>query len=174
MEFIEDDTETSQEVRVSSASDFMLFKKEAEESDPFKVDLEDFKKIRGLSTNFKRKVAREFSKAFTGIEGTATQQNLLAQAVTGYAMFDLVEPVYNLEYLSKIYEVSTYNYAAINAKVSNIVGLGYEFVESKKTKEAFDSINDPKQLERARRKLERLKQDVQGWLDSTNDEDTFT
>jgi capsid portal protein len=74
----------------------------------------------------------------------------------------------------KIYEISTYNYAAINAKVANIVGLGYDFTETKKTNDAFDSIEDPKQLERARRKLNKLKQDLQLWLDSTNDEDTFT
>ena len=89
-------------------------------------------------------------------------------------MFDLVQPVYNLEYLSQIYEVSTYNYAAINAKVANIVGLGYSFMETRKTNDAIDSITDDKQLDRARRKLNKLKQDLQDWLDATNEEDTFT
>jgi PBSX family phage portal protein len=162
-------------VDISNTADWFSFKKDEKRSDdPFSMGLEDLKKVRGLGSAFKRRVNREFSKAFTGIEETGTQQNLLAQAITGYAMFDLIEPPYNLEYLSKVYEISTYNYAAINAKVANIVGLGYDFVETKKTNDAFDTITDDKQLERARRKLNKLRQDLHGWLDSTNDEDTFT
>ena len=174
MEFIEEQIETNNDIQLSNVADWFSFKKEAEHTDLFNIDLEEIKKLHGLSPAFRRKVSREFSKAFTGQDGTGTQQNLLQQAVTGYAMFDLVQPVYNLEYLSQIYEVSTYNYAAINAKVSNIVGLGYDFVETRKTNDALDTITDEKQLERARRKLGKLRQDLQEWLDSTNDEDTFT
>lgn len=174
MEFIEDDT--TQSIEVSNVADWMKFNTvvDVKTNDPFKIQEEGLKKVRGLSPAFRRKMGRELSKAFTGQEETGTQQNLLAQAVTGYAMFDLIEPPYNLEYLSQVYEVSTYNYSAINAKVSNIVGLGYDFVETKKTNDAFDSITDDKQLERARRKLNKLRQDLQSWLDETNDEDTFT
>ena len=162
------------QVRISTASDLFVFKSEKEHNDPFSLDIEELKKVSGLGPAFRRKLSREFSKAFTGQEGARTQQNLLQQAVSGYAMFDLVQPVYNLDYLSQIYEISTYNYAAINAKVANIVGLGYQFIESKKTNDAFDNIDDEKQLARARRKLNKLKQDLQSWLDETNDEDTFT
>jgi PBSX family phage portal protein len=174
MEFIEEQIETNNDIQLSNVADWFSFKKEAEHTDLFNINLEEIKKLHGLSAAFRRKVSREFSKAFTGQDGTGTQQNLLQQAITGYAMFDLVQPVYNLEYLSQIYEVSTYNYAAINAKVSNIVGLGYDFVETRKTNDALDTITDEKQLERARRKLGKLRQDLQEWLDSTNDEDTFT
>jgi capsid portal protein len=89
-------------------------------------------------------------------------------------MFDLVQPVYNMEYLSKIYEVSTYNYAAINAKTANVVGLGYDFLETRKTNDMLDSITDDKQLKEQEKSSEELRQDLQEWLDSTNDEDTFT
>jgi PBSX family phage portal protein len=118
-------------------------------------------------------MSRDLQKSFTGIDGTGTQQNLLQQAVTGYAMFDLVQPVYNLEYLSKIYEISPYNYAAINAKVANIVGLGYSFVESKKAMEALDNIEDSTQLNRARRKMDRIRQQLEIWLEEVNEEETF-
>ena len=162
-------------IDISNTADWFSFKKEITTSnDPFAIDVEELKKFKGLSPAFRRKMNRDFSKSFSGIDGTATQQNLLAQAITGYAMFDLIEPPYNLEYLSKIYEVSTYNYAAINAKVSNIVGLGYDFIETKKTNDAFDAIEDEKVLARARKKLGKLRQDMQEWLDTTNDEDTFT
>ena len=173
MEFIED-SESTEQINVSNIDDMFSIKKAADHFDPFNIEEEELKKVRGLSPTFRRKMSREFTKAFTGREETGTQQNLLAQAITGYAMFDLIQPIYNLEYLSKVYEVSTYNYAAINAKVSNVVGLGYSFVETRKTNDAFDAITDEKQLERARRKLNKLKQDLQTWLDSTNDEDTFT
>ncbi len=163
-----------EEISIFNSSDKFAFASEENHDDPFNVDLEGIKKLNGLSPALKRKITREFQKSFTGREGTTTQQNLLAQAITGYAMFDLVQPVYNLEYLSKIYEVSTYNYAAINAKTANVVGLGYDFLETRKTNDMMDSITDEKQLERARKKIGRIRQDLQEWLDSTNDEDTFT
>jgi len=174
MEFMHEE-DSQNIIDISNTADWFSFKKEITTSnDPFAIDVEELKKFKGLSPAFRRKMNRDFSKSFSGIDGVTTQQNLLAQAITGYAMFDLIEPPYNLEYLSKIYEVSTYNYAAINAKVSNIVGLGYDFIETKKTNDAFDAIEDEKVLARARKKLGKLRQDMQEWLDTTNDEDTFT
>ena len=174
MQYMDDEIEVNDEVMISSSSDRFVYKSEEEHDDPFSIGPNDIKKLSGLSPAFRRKVTREFQKSFTGIEETGTQQNLLQQAITGYAMFDLVQPVYNLEYLSKIYEVSTYNYAAINAKTANVVGLGYSFLETRKTNDVLDAITDDKQLDRARRKLAKLRQDLQDWLDQTNDEDTFT
>jgi PBSX family phage portal protein len=170
----EEDDDNDTVIDITNNSDWFSFKKQEVSNDPFSVGLQELKKVKGLGASFRRKVNRDFSKSFTGIDETKTQQNLLAQAITGYAMFDLIEPPYNLEYLSKVYEISTYNYAAINAKVANIVGLGYDFIETKKTNDAFDSITDDKQLERARRKLNKLRQELHLWLDQTNDEDTFT
>jgi PBSX family phage portal protein len=174
MEYMDEEIELNNEVVISNSSDKFAFTSEEDPDDPFAIGLDDMRKLNGLSPAFRRKIGREFQKSFTGIDGTATQQNLLQQAVTGYALFDLVQPVYNLEYLSKIYEVSTYNYAAINAKTANTVGLGYAFIETRKTNDAIDAITDDKQLDRARRKLGKLRQDLQDWLDETNDEDTFT
>jgi PBSX family phage portal protein len=173
MEYMDEDD--SQDVVISNSSDWTLpSSKDIKSNDPFKAEGEALLKIQGLGTAMRRKIHRTLEKRFTGQEGTETQQILLAQAITGYATFDLIEPSYNLDYLSRIYEISPYNYAAINAKVANIVGLGYSFIETKKTNDALDSITDDKQLERARRKLNKLRQDLQDWLDSTNEEDTFT
>lgn len=176
MQFINDDGESVQNIDISNSSDWIKFnnKDVVVDNDPFNIGEAELKKVSGLSTNFKRKMSRELSKRFVGQDGTQTQQNLLAQAISGYSMFDLVQPVYNLEYLSKIYEISPYNYAAINAKVANIVGLGYSFIETKKANDALDNITDEKQLERARRKLNKLRQDLDYWLEETNEEETFT
>jgi PBSX family phage portal protein len=172
-EFIEDTD--SQEIEISNAADWAKFHSPTiqKTNDPFKIEGEDLTKVSGLSPAFRRKMNRDLQKKFSGIDGTGTQQNLLQQAITGYAMFDLVEPPYNMEYLSQIYEISAYNYSAINAKVANIVGLGFEFIETRKTIEAMDGIDNEAQLERARRKLNRLRQDLHEWLEDCNEEETF-
>jgi PBSX family phage portal protein len=162
------------DIEISNTADWVDFysTKVEKTTDPFKLEGEDLVKISGLSPAFRRKMNRDIQKSFTGIDGAKTQQNLLQAAVTGYAMFDLVEPQYNLETLSKIYEISPYNYAAINAKVSNIVGLGFDFIETRKTIEAIEELSD-EQVTRARRKLDRLRQDLHGWLEDCNEEETF-
>ena len=174
MNFIED-SDNSDAIEVSNVADWMRFNTplEAKSEDPFKISGDDLSKVSGLGPSFRRKMNRDIQKRFIGTDGAETQQNLMAQAVTGYAMFDLIEPPYNLEYLSQIYEISAYNYSAINAKVSNIVGLGFDFIETRKTMEAFDGISNDVQLERARRKLNRLRQDLHDWLEDCNEEETF-
>ena len=172
MKFVDD--ENYNESHVLNASDFHIPSVTVSKSlDEFKIEGEELLKVGGLSANFRRKVSRDIQKRFVGTDGAETQQNLLAQAITGYAMFDLIEPPYNLDYLSRVYEISPYNYAAINAKVFNIVGLGYDFVETRKTVDAIDGISDSKQLERARKKLNKLRQDLNEWLEDCNEEETF-
>jgi PBSX family phage portal protein len=173
MNYIEESDDSSS-IEVSNVADWMRFNTpvEAKSEDPFKISGDDLSKVSGLGASFRRKMNRDLQKRFVGIDGTETQQNLMAQAVTGYAMFDLIEPPYNLEYLSQIYEISAYNYAAINAKVSNIVGLGFDFIETRKAVDAMEELSDT-QVERARRKLDRLRQDLHDWLENCNEEETF-
>jgi PBSX family phage portal protein len=173
MNYIEESDDSSS-IEVSNVADWMRFNTpvEAKSEDPFKISGDDLSKVSGLGASFRRKMNRDLQKRFVGIDGTETQQNLMAQAVTGYAMFDLIEPPYNLEYLSQIYEISAYNYAAINAKVSNIVGLGFDFIETRKAVDAMEELSDA-QVERARRKLDRLRQDLHDWLEDCNEEETF-
>jgi len=51
--------------------------------------------------------------------------------------------------------------------------LGFDFIETRKTMEALDGIDDERQLERARRKLNRIRQDLHEWLEDCNEEETF-
>jgi hypothetical protein len=122
-----------QDIEISNVADWMKFNSPSisNNQDPFSIEGEEILKLSGLSPALRRKVSRDVQKRFSGTDGTGTQQLLIQQAVSGYAMFDLVMPEYNLDYLSTIYEISPYNYAAINAKVANIVGLGFDFVETK-------------------------------------------
>ena len=71
--------------------------------------------------------------------------------------------------------MSSPHYAAVAAKVSNIVGLGYDFVESPMTKRKFDERSDDKNWqEKYTKKLARAKQDLIDYIDDLNDEDTFS
>lgn len=145
------------------------------QKDEFKIETEDLLKLNGLSNNFKRNAKRKLEKAENNaLVGDEAKSKQIIPDKYGYGLFDVVEPPYNLYSLAKIYEVSSANYAAINAKVSNIVGLGYELEPTLNVVQRLEEINDKEQLARARRKLARAKQEVQDWLESRNDEDTFT
>jgi hypothetical protein len=98
MEHIDDVQLEGQDIRIVNSDDYFRFSKsdiQSLDNDPFNIPAEDIKKLNGLGTSFRRKVSRDIQKRFEGIDGAKTQQNLLQQAITGYAMFDLVQPVYN-------------------------------------------------------------------------------
>ncbi len=159
-------------IEISHAGDLPIGGQMDEYGDPFKRDFDSIKKMNGFSTNFKKKLARTDLNKF--LRGNGSESNAIIEPfmITGYSILDVVQPPYNMDYLSKIYEVSSAHYGAVNAKVANIVGLGYDFVESQATKEKLADITDDVQLERARRKLERIKISLHEWLESTNEEET--
>jgi PBSX family phage portal protein len=146
-----------------------------EKSDPFSTSVELVKSYDGMTHNFKRKAARVVSKAFTGVDDTKSKQLFPEQdMVTAYGLFDVVIPPYNLDELAYFYENSFANHAAIGAKVSNIVGLGYGFEMTDMTIARLEEAPNDDSLMRAQRKIQRTKAALTDWLESLNDEDTFT
>lgn len=143
--------------------------------DSFSTDAEIVKSYSGLDANFKRRVTQRMNKAMTGVDGAKSKQ-LLPEATytTGYGIFDVVIPPYNLDELAFFYENSSANHAAVNAKVSNVVGLGYHFIPSSATLDKLDEAESQDALTRAQRKVERAKTQTEEWLEEMNDEDTFT
>ena len=170
--------------------------------DPFALSGDEILKITGLSTNFKRKVGRELQKAATSPSGYTTgpggsfngltgAQPILSIApsgkdgagskrmepveVTAYAMFSVVQPTYNLDYLAKIYEINSSHYAAVQAKVANVVGLGYEFIETYAVTNKLDEIPDEniEQIQRFRRKIAKSRQDLHAIIEKMNNTDTL-
>jgi PBSX family phage portal protein len=140
------------------------------DGDPFAESYSEIKKHDGLDANFKRRVSR-LEKAYTGTGGAKTKQTEV-DYYTGYMAFDVVIPPYNLDYLSRIYEVSAAHYAACNAKTANIVGLGYSWTETPATIEKIENAS-PEQLKKIRRNLGRTKAQLDQILDDLNAEDTF-
>ena len=145
-----------------------------EKFDPFTADIEMVKSFDGLDPNFKRRVSR-MNKAYMGQDDAGSKQLFPEKDITtAYGLFDVVLPPYNLDELAFFYDNSFANHAAINAKVANTVGLGYNFIMSESTKQRLEDIPDQDSRLRAQRKVERLKAQLSEWLEELNDEDTFT
>jgi len=142
--------------------------------DPFATPIEEVRKFDGLHANFKRRAAR-LEKVWTGANDTKSKQLIPLQDITtAYGLFDVIIPPYNLDELASFYDSSFANHAAINAKVSNIVGLGYGFEMTDAVTERLEEASSDDQLKRAHRKIQRSKNELTEWLESRNDEDTFT
>lgn len=145
-----------------------------EKFDLFSSDIELVKSFDGLDANFKRRISR-MNKAYMGQDDAGSKQLFPEKDITtAYGLFDVVLPPYNLDELAFFYDNSFANHAAINAKVANTVGLGYNFIMSESTKQRLEDMEDQDQRHRAQRKVERLKAQLSEWLEELNDEDTFT
>lgn len=143
-----------------------------EEHDPFSEDAQFAKSLIGLSSNRKRSITT-MVKRYEG-QGDSKSKRIEDDIITGYNAFEVVLPPYNLDYLAKLYEKSPQHYAAINAKVANIVGLGFDFVESNLTKRKLDEKGtDEEWVKKYRKKLARARDDLRDQFDNLNEEDTF-
>jgi PBSX family phage portal protein len=76
--------------------------------------------------------------------------------------------------LANFYETNFANHAAIDAKVENVVGLGYRFDITDRTMLSFELTDDQEKVGRARNRIERAKIELRDWLESLNDDDSFT
>ena len=163
-----------------------LFKRQ----DPFNKDWNDLKVFSGLDTNFKRRTSRvakvasmppsagylEASRAVqSGIEGAKSKEINPGDVYrNGYGMFDVITPPWNLYELANFYDTSFANHAAIDAKVENIVGLGYDFKVSERTMLRLEDNDNQEATMRARKRIERAKIELKDWLENLNDDESFT
>lgn len=156
--------------------------------DPFNKSWDDVKTLNGLDNNFKRRAQRMISKAVqvtpayldsamadkAGIDGARSKEiNPGTVYHNGYGMFDVITPPWNLYELANYYDTSFANHAAIDAKVENIVGLGYDFETSSRTMMRLEENDNAEAVKRARKRIERLKVNARDWLESLNDDDSF-
>lgn len=152
------------------------------DTDPFSKSLERVKEYSGINATTKRRITRNLQK-YAGIvgkekplaegRGDSRSKSLIDKYASGYGAFDVVEPPYNLDYLAKLYEISPAHRAAVDAKITNIVGLGYHFTESLSTKEKITEIDSESELHRVRLRINRSKRNLDNWLDSLNSDETF-
>lgn len=160
------------------------------EQDPFNKSWDELKTYGGLNNNFKRRTVRNISKVYpasaddtryleaanstpSGDGAQSKQINPGTVFRNGYGIFDLITPPYNMYELASYYDTSFANHAAIDAKVENVVGLGYSFELTDRTMLRFEMNDDDAAVERARKRIERMKIEMRDWLENLNDEDSF-
>jgi PBSX family phage portal protein len=174
--------------RIDNPTDIL---QQFKEEDPFNKSWNELKNLVGLDNNFKRRAGRLAEKAVapenmsgylnnakaqpTGIDGAQSKEiNPGSVYRNAYGLFDVITPPWNLYELANYYDTSFANHAAIDAKVENIVGLGYDFEVSPSTMLRLESNQDKDQVGRARNRIERAKIELHNWLESLNDNDSFT
>lgn len=146
---------------------YTAFDSEKKLTDPFLTV-----KVETLSPKMKRR-AQRLQKKYEGEDGTSTKY-IDPLVVNGYSLWDIINPPYDLETLAGLYDQSSIHYAAINARVMNTVGLGYEFSETLKAKRKVERAQeDPAKLERVRRQIQDLKEDLEEQFESLNLEETL-
>lgn len=157
------------------------------DSDPFNKSWDDLKGLGGISKNFKRNTSRSIQKfeatdAYmvaananpSGKDSGSKQINPGTVYRNGYGLFDVITPPYNLYELANYYDTSFANHAAIDTKVENIVGLGYKFDITDTTLLSLESHENSSAVDKARKRIERMKIQMRDWLENLNDDDSFT
>jgi PBSX family phage portal protein len=163
--------------------------------DPFNKTWDELKDLSGLDNNFKRRTSRIVKSDVSNISKVDASQGYIdsARAVSsgldgakskeinpgliyrnGYGLFDVITPPWNLYELANYYDTSFANHAAIDAKVENIVGLGYDFEVSARTMLKLESSSNKDATDRARKRIERAKIEMRDWLETLNSDDSFT
>jgi PBSX family phage portal protein len=169
----DDDNSTMIEIEGAALGTSPRQLQESDFDDPFLAKVDELLKIEGLNSNFKRNASRKLQKAYTGLDD-AKSKKLDPLDLTGYSLFQIVQPPYNVMYLAQLFDLSPYHHAAVEAKVANVVGLGYKFIENQKTLDKLEDVSeDETKLEKVRRKISRAKVMMQDKIESLNSDDTF-
>lgn len=144
--------------------------------DPFEESAEVFKTMPGLSDTVKKRAYRAFKKSHEGSDGagsTKIEPGSEFVSINGYQILDVVRPPENLDALAKWYTASSANYAAVNTKTANIVGLGYDFIETPASQDELDASNSDAQRAKKTKRLRGVKNEMMDWLDNCHKEDDF-
>lgn len=192
---------SDQQILVDAKMAEQIIENEFANSDPFNKTWEDLSSLSGLNKNFRRRTQR-MEKANTTINNVPRQadgqisqrylvdsgaidqnkqHNASSRAINpgqvyrnGYGVFDLITPPYNLYELSAYYDTSFANHAAVDAKVTNSVSLGYRFDMTSSTTMKLESMSDESSKQKAKRRIEKLKMELSEWIEGCNEDDSLT
>lgn len=194
---------TTPYIRDISVPEFQEEENVFKAQDPFAKSWDGLKGLTGLEKNFKRRTERieklnndpvvestlqynnvdVMSQGYqdsalsnqTGINGAASKEINPGRVYrNGYGLFDVITPPWNLYELANYYDTSFSNHAAIDAKVENIVGLGYEFHPTNRTLMALEASDNASAVDKARKRIERAKVEVSEWFESLNMDESMT
>lgn len=108
------------------------------------IATETKKIIQGDQDQFFEKVDRssfhpDIIKSFTNRDKTSGSKQHEAM-VKPYDVLDVVAPPYNMSYLTQLYELSPIHASAVDARVDNVVGLGWYWEHSEKVKREREQL----------------------------------
>lgn len=138
--------------------------------DLFMGSAEDFV---GLEKNLKRRLGNQVKKLHAGIDDAKSKRKEYSLIITGYDLLDVVEPKFNPHYLIRLREISPPHMAASDAKVANIVGLGFDLIETEETQEKIGAVNNEDQRQKLTSKLRKVRRSFLNWIDDCNSDDEF-
>jgi len=146
---------------------YMGFANKIETTDPFSLV-----RIENLSIKMKRKALR-LNKKYESEDGVKSKF-VDPEVVSGYSLYDIVTPPYDLDTLAGLYDQSAIHYASINARVMNTVGLGYEFVETLKAKRKLEKAHGAEEkVLKVRQQIQDLKEEMEEIFEKLNIEETL-
>jgi len=190
-----------QQILIDAKMADQIIENEFANADPFQKDWNTLSNLNGMDKNFKRRAQRKVEKAATTINNVPIQSDGQvsgkylkdAKAVqygkdgahskeinpgqvyrNGYGIFDLITPPYNLYELSSFYDTSFANHAAVDAKVSNTVGVGYRFEMTPSTMMRLEATSNESAKQKAKKRIEQLKIELAAWLEDCNDDESLT
>jgi PBSX family phage portal protein len=113
-------------------------------------------------------------KKLTGEPDSVGSKYVDPEQLDGYSLYDVVSPPYDQDTLANLYDQSAIHNAAVNARVMNTVGLGYEFPETIKSKRLLEkNQGNAEKLSRTRRLIQNEKQKMEDIFENLNDNETF-
>jgi PBSX family phage portal protein len=171
--------------------------------DPFTKSWNSLKDFSGIEKNFKRRTDRiEKANNDSLVDSTLQYNNVNVMSLeyqdsalainsgkdgarskeinpgkvyrNGYGLFDVITPPWNLYELANYYDTSFANHAAIDAKVENIVGLGYDLQATERVLMALEASDNDSAVDKARKRIERAKVEVKEWFESLNMDESMT
>jgi PBSX family phage portal protein len=143
--------------------------------DVFNTELEGLKHFVKNNRNIVRRIDTRIKSQNDEIKKAEANPKSKQIVLTenAYSLFDVIEPPYNLATLARLYEASAPNYAAINAKVSHLVGLGYDFETDKSIMSSLDELADDTSRQKRLKKIDKAKFAMKKWLDSVCEDRSF-
>lgn len=130
-------------------------------------------RVNSLPANIKKR-ANTLNKRMQNAEGDVKSKYIDDDFISGYALYDLALPPYDLDALARIYEEHAIHHSAVNAKAVNCVGLGYKWEHSRKLKKKLEKAqNDKEKHARIIEDIYNQMEDLDDKFENFNEEETF-
>ena len=112
-------------------------------------------------------------KKLTGMGDTGAKY-VDPERLDGYSLYDVVTPPYDLDTLAGLYDQSAIHNSSVNARAMNTVGLGYEFLETTKSKRKLEKAQgSADKISRVRKQIQDERERLEEIFENLNDEETF-